>query len=107
MIKWNETDKHEYFVTIKDRVFKLYKGRTGVLGIGSAYILKTKLLSETELVYVQSIVVRHDNHGLPIHEKIKERMTENNTSFFSEGLYMNLIFKIAEEYMETMFGVKR
>ena len=92
--KWEEMSNDEYVAVVNDRIFKLKLGARGVLGIGKAYYLSTKLRSESEFSSVHGIVVDDDNHGLQLDKRLSKDFRYYNPGAVKE------VFKIAESYFK-------
>jgi len=89
-MEWNNI-MHEVFISKNgDRVFRLKGDIRGVLGIGYAYYLETKLTTETEFKLIQSIVTNSDNHGL--------KLDIENFNYD-----MSKVFALADKIIEATF----
>lgn len=98
-IGWEKLNNGEYIKRTKDRLYKLQKGSVGVLGIGKCYRLNTKLATESEFQNVACIVYSDDNHGLELHNDLKQFTKK----YYDEEKNINLIFEIADKYIDKMF----
>jgi hypothetical protein len=96
---WKKMNNGEYVKKTKDRIFRLEDGTIGVLGIGNCYRLNTKLINESEFKYVACIVYNDDNHGLQLHKDLEQFYKK----YYDKEENINLIFEIAEKYIEEMF----
>ena len=103
-MEWKKLDKGEYVATNRDRVFVLSKGSRGCQGQGTAYYLKTKLISETKFEQIKDVVTRSDNHGLAVNQEVKKQLEIFKTTIFEEFRDMHAVFSVAEKYAEAMYG---
>ena len=97
-MKWEKVMEGTFVSKKKDRVFRLQLDRRGVLGIGKAYYLSSKLDSESEFSSIKDIVISDDNHGLQ-----RDIYKDQEYFVFEEKKHMDEVIKIAEKLIKAMY----
>lgn len=105
-LEWTKIGEGDWTTKKGNRVFRLQRERYGVLGIGSAYYLKTKLIDESEFKHIEPICVSGDNHGEVPDKRLLVNASADDKQYFIfyEHKHMGKLCEFVErDYINTMY----